>query len=39
VATRSLDTHIKNIRKKLGKKAELIETVPKLGYRFRAAHV
>ena len=34
VATRSLDTHIKNIRKKLGKKASLIETVPKMGYRF-----
>lgn len=37
VATRSLDTHIKNIRKKLGKKAGLIETVPKLGYRLAAA--
>jgi two-component system phosphate regulon response regulator PhoB len=38
VATRSLDTHIKNIRKKLGKKGLLIETVPKFGYRFKAAH-
>ncbi len=34
ISTRSLDTHIKNIRKKLGPKASLIETVPKLGYRF-----
>jgi DNA-binding response OmpR family regulator len=37
VATRSLDTHIKNIRRKLGKRAGLIETVPKFGYRFKAA--
>lgn len=36
VSTRSLDTHIKNLRKKLGSKARLIETVPKLGYRFNA---
>jgi two-component system, OmpR family, alkaline phosphatase synthesis response regulator PhoP len=36
VATRSLDTHIKNLRKKLGSSAWLIETVPKLGYRFAA---
>jgi len=32
--TRSLDTHIKNLRKKLGRHAGLIETLPKLGYRF-----
>jgi DNA-binding response OmpR family regulator len=38
VATRSLDTHIKNIRKKLGRRGDLIETVPKFGYRFKAAH-
>ena len=38
VATRSLDTHVKNIRKKLGKRGLLIETVPKFGYRFTAAH-
>jgi two-component system alkaline phosphatase synthesis response regulator PhoP len=38
VATRSLDTHIKNIRKKLGDRGLLIETVPKFGYRFKAAH-
>jgi DNA-binding response OmpR family regulator len=34
VSTRSLDTHIKNLRKKLGRKAECIETVHKLGYRY-----
>lgn len=34
VETRALDTHIKNLRKKLGSKAGLIETVPKYGYRF-----
>jgi len=38
VATRSLDTHIKNLRKKLGKRGLLIETVPKFGYRFKAVH-
>ncbi len=38
VATRSLDTHIKNLRRKLGDRgARLIETVPKLGYRFGPA--
>jgi DNA-binding response OmpR family regulator len=31
--TRSLDTHIKNIRKKLGRRADMIVTVPKVGYR------
>ncbi|MBI3547440.1 MAG: response regulator transcription factor [Elusimicrobia bacterium] len=39
ISTRSLDTHIKNIRKKLGKNARIIETVPKLGYRFTAPDV
>jgi DNA-binding response OmpR family regulator len=34
VSTRSLDTHIKNIRKKLGAYSKYIETVPKMGYRF-----
>lgn len=33
VETRSLDTHIKNLRKKLGRREALIETVPKVGYR------
>lgn len=37
ISTRSLDTHIKNLRKKLGSHGGLIETVPKLGYRFRDA--
>ncbi|HVA66679.1 MAG TPA: response regulator transcription factor [Elusimicrobiota bacterium] len=35
VSTRSLDTHIKNIRKKLGPKARWIRTVSKMGYQFR----
>lgn len=35
-SSRSLDTHIKNIRRKLGPGAKLIETVPKRGYRFAA---
>lgn len=34
VSSRSLDTHIKNLRRKLGKGARLIETLPKIGYRF-----
>lgn len=33
VPTRSLDTHIKNLRRKLGAKSGMIRTVPKLGYR------
>jgi len=33
VPTRSLDTHIKNLRKKLGAKGAVIATAPKLGYR------
>ena len=33
VPTRSLDTHIKNLRRKLGAKGGMIQTVPKLGYR------
>lgn len=36
VPTRSLDTHIKNLRKKLGAKGRMITTVPKLGYRLDA---
>ena len=38
VSSRSLDTHIKNIRKKLGRQANLIQTVPKFGYRFAGPH-
>jgi DNA-binding response OmpR family regulator len=33
VETRSLDTHIKNLRKKLGGRANIVQTVPKVGYR------
>ena len=33
VPTRSLDTHIKNLRKKMGAFGRMITTVPKLGYR------
>ena len=36
VPTRSLDTHIKNLRKKMGPKGRMITTVPKLGYRLDA---
>ena len=34
VSSRSLDTHIKNLRKKLGPAGRRIETIPKLGYCF-----
>jgi len=33
VPTRSLDTHIKNLRRKLGAKSAMIRTLPKVGYR------
>ena len=33
VPTRSLDTHIKNLRRKMGGRGRMIATVPKLGYR------
>ncbi|NPA48904.1 MAG: winged helix-turn-helix transcriptional regulator, partial [Thermodesulfobacteria bacterium] len=32
---RTVDTHIRRLRKKLGPAAELIETVWGIGYRFR----
>jgi DNA-binding response OmpR family regulator len=35
VSSRSLDTHIKNLRRKLGPAGSWIETVPKLGYCLR----
>ncbi|MCM8792502.1 MAG: response regulator transcription factor [Candidatus Omnitrophica bacterium] len=35
VYTRTVDTHIKRLRKKLGKAAKMIETVIGLGYRFK----
>jgi DNA-binding response OmpR family regulator len=34
VSSRSLDTHVKNLRRKLGAAGRWIETIPKLGYRF-----
>jgi len=34
--TRVVDTHVKNLRKKLGEKAKTIETVKGIGYRFEA---
>ncbi|MCK4519035.1 MAG: response regulator transcription factor, partial [Candidatus Omnitrophica bacterium] len=34
VTTRTVDTHIKRLRQKLGKAGNLIETVRGLGYRF-----
>lgn len=35
VTTRTVDTHIKRLRQKLGKMGEMIETVRGIGYRFR----
>lgn len=35
ISTRSLDTHIKNLRKKLKAGSPLIQTVPRVGYRFK----
>jgi two-component system phosphate regulon response regulator PhoB len=35
VEDRTIDTHIKSLRQKLGKGAVLIETVRGVGYRFR----
>lgn len=35
---RTVDVHIKSIRDKLGDRAELIETVQRVGYRFREWH-
>jgi len=34
IYTRTVDTHIKRIRQKIGKAAKLINTVPGVGYRF-----
>jgi len=34
VTTRTIDTHIKRLREKLGKIGKLIETVRGIGYRF-----
>jgi DNA-binding response OmpR family regulator len=35
IDTRTVDTHVRRLREKLGKRAELIETVRGFGYRFR----
>lgn len=35
IIDRNIDVHIRSIRKKLGKHRELIETVHRVGYRFR----
>ena len=34
VTTRTIDTHLKRLREKLGEAGELIETVRGIGYRF-----
>ncbi len=34
VTTRTIDTHLKRLREKLGDAGELIETVRGVGYRF-----
>ena len=36
VDSRTVDTHVRRLRKKLGPEAALIETVIGLGYRLRA---
>ena len=35
VLERTIDVHVKSLRKKLGEAADLIETVRGVGYRFR----
>lgn len=35
ITTRTIDTHVKRLRKKLGKMKKLIETVRGIGYRFK----
>ena len=37
VLTRTLDTHVKRLREKLGKFASCVETIRGVGYRFVAA--
>jgi len=37
VSSRTIDTHVKRLREKLGKSGNLIETVTGIGYRFRQA--
>ena len=35
VMERTIDVHIRSLRRKMGKKADLVETVRGVGYRFR----
>ncbi|MDQ6656453.1 MAG: response regulator transcription factor [Verrucomicrobiota bacterium] len=37
IDTRTVDTHVRRLREKLGKRGQLIETVRGFGYRFREA--
>jgi DNA-binding response OmpR family regulator len=37
IDTRTVDTHVRRLREKLGKRGDLIETVRGFGYRFRGA--
>jgi two-component system phosphate regulon response regulator PhoB len=39
VLDRTIDVHIKSLRRKLGEAADLIETVRGIGYRFRGLRV
>jgi two-component system phosphate regulon response regulator PhoB len=39
VLERTIDVHVKSLRKKLGAAAELIETVRGIGYRFRESRL
>ena len=36
IDTRTVDTHVRRLREKLGKRGDFIETVRGFGYRFRA---
>jgi two-component system phosphate regulon response regulator PhoB len=35
IDTRTVDTHVRRLREKLGKRGDLVETVRGFGYRFR----
>ncbi|MFA6610214.1 MAG: helix-turn-helix domain-containing protein, partial [Candidatus Omnitrophota bacterium] len=35
VDTRTIDTHVKRLREKLGRSGDLIETIRGLGYKFK----
>jgi two-component system phosphate regulon response regulator PhoB len=37
VSTRTVDTHVKRLRSKLGEAAEYVQTVRSVGYRFSAS--